>query len=63
MRVIADYDACEANGICAGMVPQVFEVDDEDNLHILLSEVPAPLQQQVRYAVVSCPKLALRTED
>ncbi len=62
MRVEADYDACEANGICAGMVPEVFEVDDDDNLHILLSDIPSRLEQQVRYAVVSCPKLALRTE-
>jgi ferredoxin len=63
MRVAADWDSCEANGICAGLVPEVFEVDDQDNLHILLSEIPSPLEQQVRHAVGSCPKMALRLED
>ena len=36
VKVIVDYDACEANAICAGLVPEVFEVDDEDNLNILV---------------------------
>jgi ferredoxin len=63
MRVAADWDACEANGICAGLVPEVFEVDDEENLHILLSEIPSTLELAVQRAVASCPKAALRTED
>jgi ferredoxin len=60
MHVEADWDACEANAVCAGLVPEVFEVDDDDNLQITPGEVPAGLEQQVRHAVSSCPKLALR---
>jgi len=63
MRVRVDYDLCEANAVCAGLVPQVFEVDDDDNLFILVDEVPAGLTAQVRHAVQSCPKLALSLED
>ncbi|HEY1914998.1 MAG TPA: ferredoxin [Streptosporangiaceae bacterium] len=63
MRVRVDYDLCEANAVCAGLVPQVFEVDDEDNLFILTEEVPAELADQVRHAVASCPKTALWLED
>ena len=40
MKVIPDYDACEANAVCAGLVPEVFEVDDDDNLNILVDEIP-----------------------
>jgi ferredoxin len=36
MKVVPDYDACEANAVCAGLVPEVFEVDDADNLNILV---------------------------
>ena len=43
MKVIPDYDACEANAVCAGLVPEVFEVDDDDNLNILVDEIPANL--------------------
>ena len=60
MRVEADWDACESNAVCAGLVPAVFEVDDDDNLQIAAGEVPAGLEQQVRRAVSSCPKMALR---
>ncbi|HEX5295098.1 MAG TPA: ferredoxin [Streptosporangiaceae bacterium] len=60
MRVEADWDACESNAVCAGLVPAVFEVDDDDNLQITPGDVPAGLEQQVRHAVSSCPKMALR---
>jgi ferredoxin len=60
MKVEVDYDACEANAVCAGLVPEVFEVDDNDDLYILVDEVPARLADGVRHAVRSCPKAALR---
>ncbi len=63
MKVAVDRDSCEANAVCAGLVPEVFEVDDEDQLHILVAEVPPGLADAVRHAVASCPKAALRVED
>ena len=63
MKGEADWDACESNAVCAGLVPEVFEVDDDDNLFILTPEVPAELADQVRHAVMSCPKTALSLED
>jgi ferredoxin len=63
MRVRVDRDLCEANAVCAGLVPEVFEVDDEDNLVILAPEVPTALAAQVRHAVGSCPKTALSLDE
>ncbi len=63
MRVAVDRDLCEANGVCAGLAPEVFDLDDEDYLHILGADVPAPLAGAVRSAVASCPKQALRLEE
>jgi ferredoxin len=63
VRVEVDRDACEANAVCAGLVPEVFEVDDEDQLHILVAEVPDQLADGVRHAVRSCPKAALSLVD
>jgi ferredoxin len=60
VRVEVDRDACEANAVCAGLVPDVFDVDDDDYLHIRVAEVPPQLAEGVRHAVSSCPKLALR---
>ena len=63
MRVRVDRDACEANGVCAGLVPEVFEVGDDDYLRILSGDVPDSLIATVRLAVLSCPKAALRLEE
>ena len=63
MKVEVDRDACEANAVCAGLVPEVFEVDDEDILHIKVEDVPAGLADAVRHAVRSCPKAALSLNE
>jgi ferredoxin len=63
VKVRVDRDSCEANAVCAGLVPEVFEVDDEDQLHILVAEVPPGLADAVRHAVNSCPKAALHIEE
>jgi ferredoxin len=63
MKVTVDHDLCEANGICAGLAPEVFDLDDDDQLHILLPQVPARLTDATRRAVGSCPKNALRLEE
>jgi ferredoxin len=63
VRVEVDRDACEANAVCQGLVPEVFEVDDEDVLHIKVEDVPLGLADSVRHAVRSCPKAALSLSE
>jgi ferredoxin len=63
MRVTVDRDLCEANAVCAGLVPEIFDVDDEDVLHIAAGDVSPELADGVRRAVQSCPKTALRLEE
>jgi ferredoxin len=63
MRVTVDRDLCEANGVGAGLVPAVFRLDDEDELHITEGDVPPRLADQVRHAVQSCPKTALKLSE
>jgi len=59
MRVVVDRTLCESNAVCARLVPEVFEVDDEDRLQIKLVEPPPALRERVEHAVRRCPKLAL----
>jgi ferredoxin len=64
VKVKVDYDACEANAVCMGIAPEVFEVRDDDNLYLLIEgDVPADLEERVRQAVASCPKAALSVEE
>ncbi|MHB8339972.1 MAG: ferredoxin [Mycobacteriales bacterium] len=63
MKVGVDARACEANAICTGLAPEVFELDDGEVLHITVEDVPDSLAEQVRRAVDSCPKRALYLEQ
>ena len=62
MRVVVDYDLCESNAICMAVAPEVFEVDDDDNLNLLQEEPPEDLRPKVEEAVRRCPKQALSIE-
>jgi ferredoxin len=62
MRVVVDYDLCESNAICMAVAPEVFEVDDDDNLNLLQEEPPETLRGKVEEAVRRCPKQALSLE-
>jgi ferredoxin len=63
MEVRVDPLVCEANGVCESLVPEVFELDDDDNLTILRPNPPAGLADKVRQAVRSCPKAALSLDE
>jgi ferredoxin len=59
MKIQIDYDLCEANAVCMSKAPEVFKVDDEDNLHILIESPPEELREKVEAAVRLCPRQAL----
>ncbi|MGK8486411.1 ferredoxin [Nocardia asiatica] len=59
MRIEVDYRTCESNGICMGIIPEVFELDDKDDLHILRPEVTPDVEDRVRDAVAQCPRAAI----
>jgi ferredoxin len=58
-RVVADWDLCEANGICEAMAPENFEIDDDDMLQILDDVVTDENEDRMKRAVAGCPKSAL----
>ncbi len=54
---------CEANGTCEQIAPEVFELDDDDELTILQPVPPPELHDKVRDSVARCPKQALSLTD
>jgi ferredoxin len=62
MKVVVDYDLCEANAVCMKHCPEVFRVEDDDTLTVLLDEVPGALQDKAREAERLCPRQAIRLE-
>jgi ferredoxin len=63
MRVSVDPMVCEANGVCERLAPDVFRLNDDDELEILQPEPPEELHDATRKAVDGCPKLALSLEE
>jgi len=63
MELKVDPLVCEANAVCVGLAPEVFDLDDDDNLTILQPDPPAELLDRVRHAVRSCPKAALTLSE
>ncbi|MEU5724786.1 ferredoxin [Micromonospora sp. NPDC047738] len=63
MRVRVDFDRCDSNGLCELAAPAVFEVRDDDFLHVLQENPPQELWNEVTQAANACPKLAITLED
>jgi len=63
MKLTVDWDLCDGNGLCALESPEVFDIDQDDNLILLQEEVPDRLLPSVERAVVGCPKRALSLEE
>ena len=61
MRIVIDHQRCQANGVCAGYAPEVFEVQDDGILHVLVEEPDDHLHRSVREAVRRCPTRAITT--
>jgi ferredoxin len=60
--VKVDYELCESNGICAGLVPSVFDLRDDDLLYVLAESPREDLRAQVDLAVRRCPRQAISLE-
>ena len=62
MKICVDRDLCEANAVCMGNAPEVFRVEDDDTLTLVIEEIPDDLASAVKEAVRLCPRQALRLE-
>lgn len=61
MKIIVDRERCDGNGVCMGIAPEVFDVDDNLYLHVAETIPNDPeLLARVRQSVTSCPVLALK---
>jgi ferredoxin len=64
MKVVVDYDLCEANAVCMRILPEVFQVDDQDNLNqdnlnVLIEHPPEAMRAKLKEAVRLCPRQAI----
>ncbi|TIC83891.1 ferredoxin [Nocardioides sp. GY 10113] len=62
MKIKVDFDLCESNGLCEAMAPDVFELDDDDLLHVHTDETTPENLDAVKQAVAACPRAAISLE-
>ena len=63
MKVVVDYDLCEANALCMDCCPEVFRVEEDDTLTVLIEgDVPEDLRAKVEEAIRLCPRQAISTQ-
>jgi ferredoxin len=60
VKIEVDYAKCQGLGICEGLAPDVFEVDENGDLILLMDQIDARSQVDVEAAVECCPMEALR---
>jgi len=62
MRILVDRDLCEGNAVCMKVCPEVFTVDDDDQVRLLVEQPSEELRAKVEAAVRRCPRQALKLE-
>jgi ferredoxin len=62
VKVHVDWDLCDGNGACQVEVPEVFQLDDDDNLAVLQETPDEALRPKVEAAARMCPKHAITVE-
>ena len=63
MRIVVNRSLCDGNGLCAREAPDLFLVDEQDELHVLKESFGAELLEAAQRAVKACPKAALSISD
>ena len=63
MKVVVDYDLCEANALCMDCCPEVFRVEEDDTLTVLMDEIPESLRAKVEESARLCPRQAIALKD
>lgn len=61
-RATVDMARCQGHGQCVMMAPDVFDLDDDGYVTVLVDEVPEDAAKGVRVAVEACPEQALAVE-
>ena len=63
MKVILDQLRCDAHGLCVDACPEVFALEDDDDIvRVLVDEPDESLRESLERAEQLCPKAAIQIE-
>jgi ferredoxin len=59
MKISVDRNLCESTGMCTGLAPELFELDEDGVVRLLEAEPGEDLRRAVEQAVRNCPVAAI----
>lgn len=59
MKPVVDKDTCIGCGLCAGVAPEVFVMEDDGKAGVAVAEVAADQEDAANEAAESCPVNAI----
>ena len=62
MKIVVDFDACQSNGMCAEIAPELFEVREDGFLYVLQEQPDEALHEKAVEAARACPVQAITIE-
>jgi sterol 14-demethylase len=62
-RVVVDRDLCQGHGVCAGEAPEIFELGDDEVVHVLNETPRKALRKKAECAARYCPNHVIEIED
>jgi len=62
-KIFVDWTLCRGHGLCADILPEVFELGADGFPTVAQAQVPRYAEAKALRAVRRCPALALRIED
>jgi len=63
MKVVVDMNLCDLHGLCVEAAPEVFEIGDDGELHVLNGTPGQDLRAKVDKAARECPTGAISIEE
>jgi len=59
MRILVDRTLCDSQAICVSLAPDIFQIGDEDIMHVANESPDDEARPLVTAALNSCPKGAI----
>ena len=63
MRVRVNAERCMGNGVCIGIAPEAFRIDDEGYAEVIVAHPEGELAVEVTQAARLCPTNAIEIDE